>query len=225
DPKDPEDPNAPDNPDDPNAPEVPEVPETPGVTPPAGAGDTPDDSGGPTAPDLSAPSSGGGGGVPNMGGGGSGGGTAPLTEEQKKAAAAAKEKADAEAKAKAEAEAKELAKQQREQFVTSSGVSGGWRNADETALTELKTKVGTVANDDGKLAQAHNKSQGIDVGWPGFGLIGMMGLTDAHNSARDGIAAYITAAKKQIGEGWTSQLHQGAEVIKKANEKSTVKES
>jgi hypothetical protein len=233
------DPNAPETPD-PNAPETPDpnvpgVPDTPGPdngampeipvppqeVPPqeGGASSDPKDIGqeGMGMPSPPGSPSGGGGTDPSA----MGGSLSPSKEELEKAA---KEKAAQEARAKADQEkaAKALAAAEREQSFSAGGVDKDWRNADLPEMEKLGNGIKAVA--DGEADKAHTTAKGIDLGFPGFGLLGLAGLTGAHDSTRDNAARYIEAAKTQL-TSWNDQVKQGITVIKSVEEKNTIKEA
>ncbi|MEV6860991.1 hypothetical protein AB0M44_08295, partial [Streptosporangium subroseum] len=207
---------------DPDVPD-PDVPEIP--TPPqeGGAPSDPGDSGqGTEMPSSPGSPSGGGGMDPSA----MGGGLSPSTEDLEKAARekAAREKAEEDARIKAEQEkiAREAAANQRDQDFSAGGVNKDWRNADLSEMEKLGKGIQAVADEEAD--KAHSTAKGIDVGWPGFGLLGLMGLTGAHDSTRDNAAKYIEAAKTQL-TSWNDQVKQGITVITSVEEKNTIKET
>lgn len=91
-------------------------------------------------------------------------------------------------------------------------------------MDKLGNKVKAIA-DGGEMSKVDSGAEGLGMGFPGFGVIGMMGLTSAHQSARTTTIEYIKAAQKQLGTAWVDQLKGGASTIRAADEASTVKES
>ncbi|WP_219531253.1 hypothetical protein, partial [Nonomuraea guangzhouensis] len=109
------------------------------------------------------------------------------------------------------------------------GVGGGWRKAHPDVMEKLGKKIGPT--EDGKgdtpgdhMGAAENTARNVDIGFPGFGLVGSMTFGSAYSSARTSAADYLKSAKNQLGV-WDAQLREGAGVVREANDKSTAKKS
>lgn len=107
------------------------------------------------------------------------------------------------------------------------GVGGGWRKARPEVMEKLGKQI--APSEDGKgdtpgdhLGAAEHTARNIDIGFPGFGVVGLMLFGPSYSSARSSAADYLKSAKNQLG-AWDGQLREGANVIRQANDKSTAK--
>ncbi|HUR07428.1 MAG TPA: hypothetical protein VM347_33130, partial [Nonomuraea sp.] len=107
------------------------------------------------------------------------------------------------------------------------GVGGGWRKARPEVMEKLGKTIGPSKDGGGDtpgdhLGAAEHTARNIDIGFPGFGLVGSMTFGSAYSSARSSAAEYLKSAKNQLGV-WDAQLQEGANVVRTANDKSTAK--
>ena len=72
------------------------------------------------------------------------------------------------------------------------------------------------------MGAAESTARNIDIGFPGFGLVGSMSFGSAYSSARSSAADYLKSAKNQLGV-WDEQSPEREPGSAEANDKSTVK--
>ncbi|MBT2224517.1 hypothetical protein [Nonomuraea sp. NEAU-A123] len=123
-------------------------------------------------------------------------------------------------------DSKDTPKTARDAKLAADGVDGGWRKIRPEVMEKLGKAIGPSKDGKGDtpgdhMGAAEDTARNIDIGFPGFGLLGAVTFAPAYHSARSTAADYLKSAKHQLG-AWDEQLQTGAGFIRDADNKSTV---